>query len=99
MFDLTDDQIKAAQDIIRQNPTLIWYSKAYDQLDIRSVSEAVFNFGSWEQTQQLIKILGIEKAAQIYSWHNAQKRCNLHKLSRNYYYHYFSRHVPQYSYS
>jgi hypothetical protein len=45
MFDITDDQLKAAQDIIRQDPPLIWYTKSYDTLDIRSVVEAVLNFG------------------------------------------------------
>lgn len=99
MFDLPKNQLKAAQDIIRQDPSLIWYTKSYDTLDIRSVVEAVLNYGSWEQTQHLITILGMDKTAAIFAWHNAQPRSNLHKLARNYYSHYFNRYAPKYSYA
>lgn len=97
MFGITNKQLKLAQDIIRHDPPLIWYTKSYDTLDIRSVAEAVFNFGSWAQTQKLISILGVDMTAQIFAWHNSQARNNLHKLARNYYSLYFSRHVPKYT--
>lgn len=99
MFGVTKRELKAAQDIIRQDPPLIWYTKSYDTLDIRSVVEAVLNYGTWEQTRQLIKILGIDKTAQVFAWHNTQPRSNLHKLARNYYHYYFARHAPTYSHA
>lgn len=99
MLDISKDQLKSAQDIIRQDPSLIWYTKSYDTLDIRSVVEAVLNYGTWEQTQHLIIILGMDKTAEIFAWHNAQPRSNLHKLARNYYSHYFDRYAPKYSYA
>ncbi|KKT54942.1 MAG: hypothetical protein UX08_C0013G0030 [Candidatus Collierbacteria bacterium GW2011_GWB1_45_35] len=99
MFSLSDDQLKAAQDVIRDDPSLIWYTKSYDTLDIRSVVEAVLNCGTWEQTQRLISIIGIDKMAKLFAWHNTQPRSNLHKLARNYYSHYFARYAPKYSHA
>lgn len=99
MFDISNDQLKSAQDIIRQDPSLIWYTKSYDTLDIRSVVEAVLNFGTWQQTQHLISILGMDASAQLFAWHNSQPRSNLHKLARNYYSLYFARYAPKYSYA
>lgn len=97
MFDISDTQLKAAQDIIRQDPPLIWYTKAYDQLDIRSVAEAVFNFGDKNQFAKLIAILGIQKTAQVFDYLNAMPRNNLHPLYRNYYSLYFARHAPKHT--
>jgi hypothetical protein len=97
MFSLSDDQLKAAQDVIRDDPSLIWYTKSYDTLNILSVVEAVLNYGTWDQTQRLISIVGIDKMAKLFAWHNTQPRSNLHKLARNYYSHYFARYAPEYS--
>lgn len=99
MFDLTDEQLKSSQNIIRDDPSLIWYTKSYETLDIRSVVEALLNYGTWEQTQKLINILGMDKTAQLFAWHNSQPRSNLHKLARNYYSLYFDRYAPNYSHT
>jgi hypothetical protein len=99
MFSLSDDQLKAAQDVIRDDPSLIWYTKSYDTLNILSVVEAVLNYGTWDQTQRLISIVGIDKMAKLFAWHNTQPRSNLHKLARNYYSHYFARYAPKYSHA
>lgn len=61
---MNDDQLKAAQDIVRQDPSLIWYTKEYDKLDIRSIFEAILNYGTWDQTQKLISIIGIDRSAE-----------------------------------
>jgi len=96
---ITAAQLEAARDIIRQDPSLIWYTKSYDTLDIRSVVEAVLNYGTWQQTQDLIRILGMDQTAELFAWHNSRPRSNLHKLARNYYLHYFTRHAPKHSYT
>jgi hypothetical protein len=97
MFDLTDEQLKSAQDIIRNDPSLIWYTKSYDTLDIRSVAEAVFNFGYKQQFDKIISILGMNKAAQVFDYLDQMPRNNLHPLYRNYYSLYFNRHAPKHS--
>lgn len=94
---MNEDQITAAREIIKQDPSLIWYTKDYDHLDIRAVVEAVLNYGSWEQTQKLISILGVDQTAKLFTWHKSQPRTNLHPLAINYYSYYFSRHASKYS--
>jgi len=95
---MSEDQMTAARDIVRMDPSLIWYTKTYDDLDIRLVVEAVLNYGSWEQTQKLISILGIDKTAELFAWHKSHPRPNLHPLALNYYSYYFARYAPKYSY-
>lgn len=94
---MDENALTAAQNIVREDPSLIWYTKTYNNLDIRSVVEAVLNYGSWEQTQKLISILGIDKTAELFTWHKSQPRPNLHPLALNYYSYYFARHAPKYS--
>lgn len=97
MFDISDDQLKSAQDIIRQDPSLIWYTKSYDTLDIRSVVEAVLNFGYKQQFDKLISILGMNKTAQVFDYLDQMPRNNLHPIYRNYYSLYFARHAPKHT--
>lgn len=96
MFDISEKQLKEAQDIIRQDPPLIWYTKSYDTLDIRSVVEAVLNFGYKQQFDKLISILGMNKTAQVFDYLDQMPRNNLHPIYRNYYSLYFNRHAPKY---
>lgn len=98
-YPMTEDQLNQARDMIRQDPGLIWYTKSYDTLDIRSVVEAVLNYGSWEQTQQLISILGMDKTAELFAWHDSQPRSNLHRFARNYFKYYFDKYAPKYSHA
>lgn len=97
MFDISDDQLKSAQDIIRQDPPLIWYTKSYDTLDIRSVVEAVLNFGYKQQFDKLVSILGMNKTAQVFDYLDQMPRSNLHPIYRNYYSLYFARHAPKHT--
>ena len=60
-----------------------------------AVVEAVLNYGSWDQTQKLISILGVDQAANLFAWHKSQPLTNLHPLAINYYSYYFARHAPK----
>ncbi len=64
------------RDIIRQKPYLIWYTKDYDGLNEEAVVEAVLNNGDWEELQDLIKMLGREKIAEIFFEQTSHQRCN-----------------------
>jgi len=86
---MTDQQIVSAQNLIRRNPTLIWYTKSYDQLPIESVAEAVFNYGTWQEFLQLKEILGTHNLAQTFSKLDSMPRNNLLPIYRNYFRHYF----------
>lgn len=93
---MSEEKLVKLRGIIKDNPYLIWYTKNYDELDERAIVEAVLNYGDLEQTKQMIKIMGVEEAAKVFYWHDSQPRCNLHKLSRNYYRHYFEKYAPRY---
>ena len=82
-------QLTQAQNLIRINPTLIWYTKAYDQLPIESIAEAVFNYGSWQEFLKLKEILGLQNLAKTFSKLDSMPRNNLLPIYRNYFRHYF----------
>lgn len=85
--------LKKAQNLIKKNPSLIWYTTGYDQLSLEAITEAVLNYGSWEQFLQLKSILTTKKMATIYQKLASQKRCNLHPLVKNYFKLYFQAHA------
>ncbi len=51
---------------IKQRPYLVWWVKDYDRLNEASIVEATLNYGDWDDVQELIRILGIKKTAQIF---------------------------------
>ncbi len=82
-----------AQNIIRKNPSLIWHTKSYDQLDLKSISEAIFNYGTWQEFQTLEKITGRKKLAQTFKFLNNMPRNNLRPKIRHYFKLYFNHHA------
>jgi hypothetical protein len=96
---MNEDQLNQARDIIRQDPSLIWYTKDYDHLDIRSVVEAVLNFGTKEQFEKLTKILSVDTTASVFHELDSMPRSNLHPLYLNYYSLYFAKYAPRYSHA
>ncbi len=84
-----NSKLAQAQNLIRQNPTLLWYSKSYDDLPIESVAEAVFNYGSWQEFLKLKEILGLQNLAKTFTKLDSRPRNNLLPIYRNYFRHYF----------
>lgn len=78
-----------AQDIIRKKPYLIWWVKDYDALDNEAVVEAVLNGGDWEDVQNLIKVLGMQKVSKIFHTQTHRKRCNYQPKVVDYFSRYF----------
>ncbi len=78
---------------IRQKPYLIWHSKNFDRLSLNAISEAIFNYGNWEDFKFAEEILGVKKLSQVFEELNTQKRSNLHPLVRNYFSLYFDRYA------
>lgn len=54
------------QDFIAERKHLLWWVKDYDALNAEAIVEAALNYGDWNDVQMLIKILGVEKVAQIF---------------------------------
>lgn len=78
---------------MRARPTLIWYSKDYDALDEASVVEHVLNYGTWEDFQEMIRIMGIDRAAQVFRDNAFGERTNYRKRTRHYFDLYFKEHT------
>ena len=86
-------------EFIKKRPYLIWYvgKKDLDKLDDSSIVEHVLNYGNWDDVQEMIKILGMEKSAQIFrekSKPDKFGRQNYHLLVKHYFQLYFNKYAP-----
>lgn len=54
------------RDFIAKRPHLIWYSKDYDNLSEESIVEHVLNYGDWDDFQEMTRIMGIKRAAEVF---------------------------------
>ena len=70
---MTNQRLVSAQNLIRQNPSLIWHTKSYDQLPIESIAEAIFNYGTWQEFLRLkeerndLKVMKYKKNQELIS--------------------------------
>ena len=83
---------------IQQRPYLVWYvdRKKLCQLNEESIVEHVLNYGNWEDVQEMIKILGMRKTAEIFrrkSTPDKFGRQNYHSLVKNYFQLYFNKYA------
>lgn len=77
-------------EFIKKRPYLIWYVKNLDRLSEESIVEHVLNYGDWDDVQEMLKILGIKKAAKIFRAKSKQKRSNYRPEIKNYFQLYFN---------
>lgn len=80
-------------DFIKQRKYLIWYVKDYDKLSADSIVEATLNYGDWDDVQTLIKILGMQKTAEIFRKGAAKTRCNFYPKTKHYFAMYFDKYA------
>jgi hypothetical protein len=80
------------QEFIKNRPHLIWYSKDYEHLADESIVEHVLNYGDWEDFKEMIRIMGMERAAEIFRREAFKKRTNYHKEVARYFQKYFDSH-------
>ena len=81
------------KDFARKRPHLFWYISDFDSLSEEAIVEAVLNLGSWKDTQELIKILGIDKTASIFRKKATAKRSNYRPEIKNYFELYFKKYA------
>lgn len=91
----TKSPIEKARDIIRKNPSLIWYSKNYDGFELSSIVEAVLNYGDWDQFKELISAVGINEVAKTFYAHAFGTRCNYRSDIKKFYTEVFKRNAPE----
>ncbi len=87
---MSNQQLDSARNLIRQNPSLIWHTKSYDELPIESIAEAIFNYGSWQEFLKLKEILGTQNLARTFVKLDKMPRNNLLPIYRNYFRDYFN---------
>ena len=84
-------------EFIKKRPYLVWYVSKdnLDKLNEESIVEHVLNYGNWDDVQEMIKILGMEKAAQIFRKQmiTGRQRGNYHRKTRHYFNLYFNKYV------
>ena len=78
---------------IKKRPYLIWYTRNFDNLSADSIIEAVLNYGSWDDFEKMVKILGMKKTASIFRKRSKQKRCNYRPEIKNYFQLYFQKYA------
>ncbi|MDO8553142.1 MAG: hypothetical protein Q7S01_06515 [bacterium] len=80
---------------ITKRKHLIWYVKDYRALNEESIVEHTLNYGNWNDVQELIKILGMEKVARIFRKQmiTGRQRGNYYPETAHYFALYFNKHV------
>lgn len=86
---------KELADFIAARKELVWYVRDPRTLSEAPIVEAVLNYGSWGDVQELIRILGVERVAEIFrsDMRLPRRRGNYRKQVRNYFTLYFNRHA------
>jgi hypothetical protein len=77
----------------QKRPHLFWYIQDFESLSEEAIVEAVLNLGNWQDTQELIEILGIKKTAEIFKKRTAEKRNNYRPEIKNYFELYFKKYA------
>ena len=83
---------------IKKRPYLVWYVKDVAKLDEASIVEHVLNYGDWDDVQEMIKILGMEKVSTIFRQKSIPSkvgRQNYRPEIIRYFNLYFNKHVRQ----
>lgn len=83
---------------IVKRPYLVWYVKDLSKLDEASIVEHVLNYGDWDDVQEMIKILGMQKTAEIFRKKSAGDkfgRQNYRPEIKHYFNLYFNKHAQQ----
>ena len=86
----------ALTDFIRKRPTLIWYSKDYDNMPEESIVEHTLNYGGWDDFTELVRIMGMRRAADIFrkQMMTGRQKGNYYPEVRRYFELYFNKHAP-----
>lgn len=86
-------QLDKLRSLVKKNPALVWYTNAYDSLNAEAITEAIYNFGSWDEVQALHNILGTAPARSLFTTLMQKRRTNLRPRVQNYFTLYYDRHA------
>lgn len=77
----------------KKRPYLFWHISDFDSLSEEAIVEAVLNYGNWQDTEELARILGIQRLASIFRKKASAKRCNFRPEIKNYFELYFNKYA------
>ena len=80
-------------EFIKKRPYLVWYVKDLGNLSEASIVEHVLNYGDWNDVQEMIRILGMQKTAEIFREKSALPRTNYRPEVKNYFQLYFQKYA------
>lgn len=84
---------KQLKNFIKKRKYLAWYVKDVEKLPVESIVEHTLNYGDWDDVQKLIKIIGINKIAEIFRKQNNGLRTNYDNKMKNYFSLYFNKYA------
>lgn len=84
------DELK---NFLQKRPYLCWWVKDIGELSDRAAVEATLNNGDWAEVQELIKIMGPKKVAQIFFKESSKTRQNYRPRTK----HFFSLYLKKYT--
>lgn len=83
----------AIHDFIVARKHLVWYVKDHRALNEEAIVEATLNYGNWDDVQEMIRILGMEKVAQIFRKQVSRPRKNYRPEVSHYFSLYFNKYA------
>lgn len=74
------------EEFITKNAHLFWYIKkeAIPKISNEVLVEFIFNYGTWEDVKELIKIIGFQELKRVYDSITERKIGNYHPEIYNY---------------
>lgn len=78
------------KEVLLDNPSLIWYVKDQTNVTDMSILEHILNYGTWDELQEAIRILGMKQIALMYQILVDKPRTNLKPRVKHYFDLYFS---------
>lgn len=57
---------KAVVKILKKKPAMTWWVKDKDGLNLRAATEAILNYGDWQDAQVLFKTAGMKRIKDIF---------------------------------
>lgn len=89
----TENQLK---EFMQKRKHLTWYVKNPENIGAESIVEHTLNYGDWDDVQELIKILGVERTADIFRKQTSGFRTNYRPEVSNYFKLYFNKYAKTY---
>ena len=80
-------------DFISKRKHFIWYVKDYRALGEESIVEATLNYGDWNDVQEVIRILGVTRVAEIFRTQASRPRKNYRPEVSHYFNLYFDKYA------